>query len=826
MKTKIFIIIIGLLILNHFNYATNISGNINTSSPWTISGSPYNIVGTAKVLAGQTLTIKEGVVVNFHGESGLIIQGTLRVNMDEGSTVYFQDSESDTPTSMDDLGGWIRFENSSTDNEIHNSTFRYLACDPGDASGGKSYGAIHIISSSVKFYNCTIQKNGNHMGTTTYNNYGNAGAVGIGGSSSCVDFYNTDFLNNVAKGTGGGAIYGLNCVVNIDNCEFTDNDVNFENGTILQGGGAIYTHNSYVNIIDSDFKLNEALNYNANGGAILFESNIVACSLFIDRCTFIENSVGDDGGAICLTRQLSSDNISPVTIKNSLITGNFSGDYFNDLSGGGIRAMYAKNLSLIYNTISYNNETTSGKDQLGDGISIKTGSTDMLFRNNIVNKNGYLADSDDNIYVKLESINAEYSNLGDCRGVDTYNCNSGDPLFNSGLHLQINSPCINTGYPNPTEPEYDLENKLRPKRGGFDMGAYEFGDEFLITIISDNIDFCANDDPTVNLSFEGMPDFLIESLNWDFGDGSPIVQNQFTTNHTYPINTSSLVKQYTVTLTMTVINGDIIEDEQVISIYPTPQFSAMPTTIRQGQSVRLSGTSDVPFNSWQLFYYNTEGQVVELSSGGYGTNFSVNPVINDVVDGEIEIYLDYNYGDITCRGETIIHVCSDDCIYPFAPVANQKYILSAWISEDMLPEPQSTFSSSGIQISYLLNDETTYEESIFKAKGQIIDGWQRIEESFTVHPNAIDITVSLINSNTDINSYFDDIRIFPVSSTMKSFVYDPVNLRFVAELDENNYTTYYEYDKEGKLTRVKKETEKGIVTIQESRSHMSKHSFD
>ena len=36
--------------------------------------------------------------------------------------------------------------------------------------------------------------------------------------------------------------------------------------------------------------------------------------------------------------------------------------------------------------------------------------------------------------------------------------------------------------------------------------------------------------------------------------------------------------------------------------------------------------------------------------------------------------------------------------------------------------------------------------------------------------------------------------------------YDPVTLLLTAELDDNNYATFYEYDQEGNLTRIKKET--------------------
>jgi YD repeat-containing protein len=57
---------------------------------------------------------------------------------------------------------------------------------------------------------------------------------------------------------------------------------------------------------------------------------------------------------------------------------------------------------------------------------------------------------------------------------------------------------------------------------------------------------------------------------------------------------------------------------------------------------------------------------------------------------------------------------------------------------------------------------------------------------------------------------------------MKSYVYDPVNLRLTAELDANNYATFYEYDAEGGLIRTKVETREGIKTIQETRSYKQK----
>jgi len=78
--------------------------------------------------------------------------------------------------------------------------------------------------------------------------------------------------------------------------------------------------------------------------------------------------------------------------------------------------------------------------------------------------------------------------------------------------------------------------------------------------------------------------------------------------------------------------------------------------------------------------------------------------------------------------------------------------------------------------------------------------------------------IELKNISSNIPAYFDDIRVHPLKGSMKSFVYDPVTFKLMAELDDNNYSTFYEYDNEGGLVRIKKETSRGVQTIQESRS--------
>lgn len=161
-----------------------------------------------------------------------------------------------------------------------------------------------------------------------------------------------------------------------------------------------------------------------------------------------------------------------------------------------------------------------------------------------------------------------------------------------------------------------------------------------------------------------------------------------------------------------------------------------------------------------------------------------------------------------------------ECVTSFSPVPGQRYLLSAWVKEEITGIVPTAYVNSGIKITF--NNGAIADLPVFKGVGPVIDGWQRIEQSFVVPQNAQNIQIQLMSENKSVEVYFDDIRIHPFRSNMKSFVYDPSSQRLTAELDENNYATFYEYDDEGILIRVKKETERGVMTIKESRNNQSK----
>jgi hypothetical protein len=146
----------------------------------------------------------------------------------------------------------------------------------------------------------------------------------------------------------------------------------------------------------------------------------------------------------------------------------------------------------------------------------------------------------------------------------------------------------------------------------------------------------------------------------------------------------------------------------------------------------------------------------------------------------------------------------------FSPVPGKKYVLSFWV-KDGSPRDASTSVEATINGNSLISSA---------AKWPVVEGWKRIELQFVLPSVATSFTLQLQSGSGAV--YIDDIRIHPFDGQLKTFAYDASSQRLWAELDENNFATFYEYDDEGILIRVKKETERGIMTIKETRSSYRK----
>jgi len=145
---------------------------------------------------------------------------------------------------------------------------------------------------------------------------------------------------------------------------------------------------------------------------------------------------------------------------------------------------------------------------------------------------------------------------------------------------------------------------------------------------------------------------------------------------------------------------------------------------------------------------------------------------------------------------------------------DRKYVLSAWVHR--ANEETYTYDDANH------NTNIAIDGNEFYPSGPIIEGWQRIEGIFSYSGQDLSLGFNVKNG-TNISGYqvyFDDLRIYPLDGGMQTYVYDPVDYRLKAVLDDNNYATFYEYDEEGNLYLQKKETAKGIKTIQETRQYV------
>jgi hypothetical protein len=166
-----------------------------------------------------------------------------------------------------------------------------------------------------------------------------------------------------------------------------------------------------------------------------------------------------------------------------------------------------------------------------------------------------------------------------------------------------------------------------------------------------------------------------------------------------------------------------------------------------------------------------------------------------------------------------IKASSTTVLPSFKPIAGKKMLVGAWVKEEDSCSCQA-YSNNHILVSFTLTGGSNSTVSLLPS-GNMIEGWQRFETIVTVPANATAMSLTLQASVSSV-TYFDDIRLHPFNAEMKSYVYNPTNLRLMAQLDENNYATFYEYDDDGTLIRVKRETERGIQTIKETRSALLK----
>lgn len=398
LRIVIGITVIALMMADRSGAATEVSGPITSDTTWTLSNSPYIVVGDVLVNNGIILTIEPGVLMKFNS-SNLQINGTLIARGTSSDPIVFTSNKT-TPVTGD--WGYIFFGDSSTDatydadgNYIGGSILEYCIVEYAGGMSVSDNGAVRMNNAHPFINYCTIRNNKASgikawdvtglikiTNSTISKNIASDSGGGIYVSGGTATIYNNTIINNTAGravsfGGGGGGIAVINSITTISNNVLINNSA--LGGTYYyyggsDGGGGVYVSGGTATISNNTIDNNMA---SLGGGGIYVFSGAQA-TIFnnsISRNTATaQYGSGNSGGGIGI-------HSATVTISNNNITNNIiSGD------GGGI-SVYGSTVTISNNTISNNKLSSGGFSYGGGGGIIVFFSSAATIFNNFISEN-------------------------------------------------------------------------------------------------------------------------------------------------------------------------------------------------------------------------------------------------------------------------------------------------------------------------------------------------------------------------------------------------------------------------------------------------------
>jgi predicted outer membrane repeat protein len=185
--------------------------------------------------------------------------------------------------------------------------------------------------------------------------------LSVGTGAACRFFTISSFISMSFSGVtfsgGGGATFAENggAIHITDGSLFIDKCTFLENRALV--GGAIYSEKSSLSITNSTFSKNAS---GGRGGAIYYANTSNNPSLlFARRCTFTQNTSNGQGGALYLV----GISAASAEIRSCTISGNQSGQ---TISGGGVEAV-GLTFRVRNSIIAGNREANTASDLFVDG---------------------------------------------------------------------------------------------------------------------------------------------------------------------------------------------------------------------------------------------------------------------------------------------------------------------------------------------------------------------------------------------------------------------------------------------------------------------------
>ena len=319
------------------------------------------------------------------------------------------------------------------------------------ANGGsmQSGGGAWCEDSNVTISNCVIT---------------NGFVYQSGGGTCGGQLFNCILINNTADQYGGGAFQGalFNCLLTnnhayygggagsntLANCTLADNFA--QNQGLNSGGGAIYCALSNCLLIGNASW--------GGGGAAAFSS--------LTGCTASNNTANAAGGGLCtgfaINCVISSNqtmNTGGGAYSNTLLNCVLRNNLADSIGGGACQS------ALVNCTVVSNAASGPSVQPAGGGVFGGSATNCIIYYNSALKDPNLSGSASVNYCCTMPSA----SGLGNI---------TNEPLFvnltGEDLHLQSNSPCINSGNNVYATSTTDLDGNPRIVGGTVDMGAYEY----------------------------------------------------------------------------------------------------------------------------------------------------------------------------------------------------------------------------------------------------------------------------------------------------------------------------------------------------------------
>jgi hypothetical protein len=300
-------------------------------------------------------------------------------------------------------------------------------------------------------------------------------------------------------------------------------------------------------------------------------------------------------------------------------------------------------------------------------------------------------------------------------------------------------------------------------------------------------------------------------------------------------------------------DGDLLETMDAIGVYHAQRFGFNNTIpVLQASNSRVSETAFESFEEYAHIYpsLSSFGQYVNDHSGFYNqVGGTGKPSLQSTTahTGRYSLAFasstsltfsstvnDYDFISLKLNAVPIAttepYVPFSKCYLPDGPkdlspigtdmIGNKKYLISFWVKGNTASTDYSGIFSTSISYTNTATSTNVALTPTVNAS-PVINGWQKFDYEIMI-PNYGPATLPADYFSFKITATsglsFDDFRLQPYNAGMVCTVYDPLHLRPWAILDDRNYATFIEYDNQGMAVRNKKETEKGIYTLKESRS--------